>query len=32
VTGETIHADGGLHMPGYDSKPADIAALERQGA
>jgi NAD(P)-dependent dehydrogenase (short-subunit alcohol dehydrogenase family) len=31
VTGETIHADGGLHMPGYDSKPADIAALERQG-
>ncbi|WP_346008212.1 SDR family oxidoreductase [Janibacter terrae] len=27
VTGELIHADGGLHMPGYDSRPADLGAL-----
>lgn len=28
VTGELINVDGGLHLPGYNSKPADIAALE----
>lgn len=27
VTGELIHVDGGLHMPGYDSRPADLSAL-----
>jgi NAD(P)-dependent dehydrogenase (short-subunit alcohol dehydrogenase family) len=29
VTGETINVDGGLHLPGYDSKPADISLLEK---
>jgi NAD(P)-dependent dehydrogenase (short-subunit alcohol dehydrogenase family) len=29
VTGETINVDGGMNMPGYHSRPADIAALER---
>jgi 3-oxoacyl-[acyl-carrier protein] reductase len=29
VTGELIHVDGGLHMPGYASTPGDIPALER---
>jgi NAD(P)-dependent dehydrogenase (short-subunit alcohol dehydrogenase family) len=29
VTGETIHVDGGMNMPGYHSRPADLAALER---
>lgn len=29
VTGELIHVDGGLHMPGYASRPADISALEQ---
>lgn len=27
VTGELIHVDGGLHMPGYDSRPADLSVL-----
>jgi 3-oxoacyl-[acyl-carrier protein] reductase len=27
VTGELIHVDGGLHLPGYNSKPADLSAL-----
>lgn len=29
VTGETINVDGGMNMPGYHSRPADLAALER---
>ena len=28
VTGELLHVDGGLHMPGYDSKPQNLADLE----
>jgi NAD(P)-dependent dehydrogenase (short-subunit alcohol dehydrogenase family) len=31
VTGETINVDGGMNMPGYSSRPADLAALERAG-
>jgi 3-oxoacyl-[acyl-carrier protein] reductase len=31
VTGETINVDGGMNMSGYNSRPADIAALERAG-
>jgi 3-oxoacyl-[acyl-carrier protein] reductase len=31
VTGELIHVDGGLHMPGYDSRPPNLADLEKQG-
>ena len=31
VTGETINVDGGMKMPGYNSRPADLAALERAG-
>jgi NAD(P)-dependent dehydrogenase (short-subunit alcohol dehydrogenase family) len=27
VTGELIHVDGGLHLPGYQSRPADLSAL-----
>lgn len=28
VTGETINVDGGMNMAGYNSRPADLAALE----
>jgi NAD(P)-dependent dehydrogenase (short-subunit alcohol dehydrogenase family) len=28
VTGELIHVDGGLHLPGYDSRPQNLAELE----
>ncbi|MBD1555045.1 SDR family NAD(P)-dependent oxidoreductase [Pseudomonas typographi] len=28
VTGETLHVDGGLHLPGYNSRPQHIAARE----
>lgn len=28
VNGETIHVDGGQHLPRYNSKPADLAILE----
>lgn len=28
VTGETINVDGGQHLPRYQSRPADLAALE----
>ncbi|HCI3965715.1 short-chain dehydrogenase [Pseudomonas aeruginosa] len=28
VTGETIHVDGGLHLPGYNSRPADVPVRE----
>jgi NAD(P)-dependent dehydrogenase (short-subunit alcohol dehydrogenase family) len=28
VTGETIHVDGGLHLPRYASKPQNLAELE----
>lgn len=28
ITGELIHVDGGLHLPGYNSKPEDLSALE----
>jgi 3-oxoacyl-[acyl-carrier protein] reductase len=28
VTGETLHVDGGLHLPGYNSRPAHIPARE----
>jgi NAD(P)-dependent dehydrogenase (short-subunit alcohol dehydrogenase family) len=31
VTGETINVDGGMNMSGYNSRPADLAALERAG-
>lgn len=29
VTGEAIHVDGGLHLPGYNSRPAHVPVLER---
>jgi NAD(P)-dependent dehydrogenase (short-subunit alcohol dehydrogenase family) len=29
VTGEGIHVDGGLHLPGYNSRPAHVAVRER---
>ncbi|OAN56265.1 SDR family NAD(P)-dependent oxidoreductase [Sphingobium sp. TCM1] len=29
VNGETIHADGGQHLPRYDSRPPDLAAITR---
>jgi 3-oxoacyl-[acyl-carrier protein] reductase len=28
VTGETIHVDGGLHLPGYNSRPAGVPIRE----
>lgn len=28
MTGEAIHVDGGLHMPGYNSRPADVPFKE----
>lgn len=28
VTGQLIHVDGGLHMPGYESRPPNLAELE----
>lgn len=28
VTGETLHVDGGLHLPGYNSRPADVPVRE----
>jgi enoyl-[acyl-carrier-protein] reductase (NADH) len=28
MTGEQIHVDGGLHLPGYNSRPADVAIRE----
>lgn len=31
VTGELIHVDGGLHMPGYASRPPNLAELEALG-
>lgn len=31
VTGELINVDGGLHMPGYDSRPPNLAEMEQQG-
>ncbi|MFN3725959.1 MAG: SDR family NAD(P)-dependent oxidoreductase [Allosphingosinicella sp.] len=31
VTGETINVDGGLHLWGYNSRPADLAEREAQG-
>jgi NAD(P)-dependent dehydrogenase (short-subunit alcohol dehydrogenase family) len=32
VTGEVIHVDGGMHLPRYQSRPADLAALSGGGA
>jgi 3-oxoacyl-[acyl-carrier protein] reductase len=29
VTGETLHVDGGLHLPGYNSRPAGIPIIDR---
>ena len=29
VTGEAIHVDGGLHLPGYNSRPANVPVRER---
>lgn len=29
VTGEAIHVDGGLHLPGYNSRPAHVPVRER---
>ncbi|HEY0560370.1 MAG TPA: SDR family oxidoreductase [Frankiaceae bacterium] len=31
VTGELINVDGGLHMPGYESRPPNLEELEQQG-
>jgi len=31
VTGDTINADGGVHIGGYPSRPQDPAALEQNG-
>ncbi|UZG46062.1 SDR family NAD(P)-dependent oxidoreductase [Caldimonas thermodepolymerans] len=28
VTGVTLHVDGGLHLPGYNSRPADVPVRE----
>jgi NAD(P)-dependent dehydrogenase (short-subunit alcohol dehydrogenase family) len=28
VTGEALHVDGGLHLPGYNSRPAGVPVLE----
>jgi 3-oxoacyl-[acyl-carrier protein] reductase len=28
MTGEAIHVDGGLHLPGYSSRPANVPVLE----
>ncbi len=28
VTGEMIHIDGGLHLPGYNSRPSDVPVRE----
>ena len=28
ITGETIHVDGGLHLPGYNSRPKGIPVRE----
>ncbi|WP_079437244.1 SDR family NAD(P)-dependent oxidoreductase [Zoogloea sp. LCSB751] len=28
MTGEAIHVDGGLHLPGYNSRPRDVAVRE----
>ncbi len=28
VTGETLHVDGGLHLPGYNSRPEHVATRE----
>jgi NAD(P)-dependent dehydrogenase (short-subunit alcohol dehydrogenase family) len=28
VTGESIHVDGGLHLPGYNSRPANVPIRE----
>jgi 3-oxoacyl-[acyl-carrier protein] reductase len=28
ITGETLHVDGGLHLPGYNSRPPGIAVRE----
>ena len=28
MTGEAIHVDGGLHMPGYNSRPGNVAVRE----
>ena len=32
VTGDTINADGGIHIGGYPSRPDNIAALENTGS
>lgn len=29
VTGETLHVDGGLHLPGYNSRPPGVPILDR---
>ena len=31
VTGELINVDGGLHMPGYQSRPPNVAEMEQRG-
>ncbi|CAG9166004.1 SDR family NAD(P)-dependent oxidoreductase [Cupriavidus pinatubonensis] len=28
ITGETLHVDGGLHLPGYNSRPPHVPARE----
>lgn len=28
VTGETLHVDGGLHLPGYNSRPPNVPVLD----
>jgi 3-oxoacyl-[acyl-carrier protein] reductase len=29
VTGETIHVDGGIHVPRYYSKPQDLTVFDK---
>ena len=29
ITGEAMHVDGGLHLPGYNSRPAHVPVRER---
>ncbi|MBQ0742006.1 MAG: SDR family oxidoreductase, partial [Pseudomonas sp.] len=28
MTGESLHVDGGIHLPRYNSRPADVPVRE----